>query len=232
MGARHQRTQRAPQHAHECQRRRLAPSPAPCPPSSSGKAMPATSTTGSWCTPAGRPSRHGLGFAGFDGGRATVRDAKRGLEATGYVGVGLARASSVGSTTWSRRPLGDFIPGERNLLAGVLVGLDTQPGRGARTVAAPGGPRHGLPHVRLPDGKRGGPAAPPFALAGGLDYDLAQGWVGSADAEVRYHAPRVYVTAGYKRYMPRFDLWTSGPRSRRCRGTACRARCSSPCCEG
>jgi hypothetical protein len=37
-----------------------------------------------------------LGFAGFDGGRATVRYRKLGLEATGYAGLGLARSSSVG----------------------------------------------------------------------------------------------------------------------------------------
>jgi hypothetical protein len=52
---------------------------------------------------------------------------------------------------------------------------------------------------------------PRVAVAGGLDYDLAQGWVGSADAEVRYTVPRLSATAGYKRYMPRFDLWSIWP---------------------
>ena len=114
MGARHQRTQRAPQHAHECQRRRLllrrhrARLPALgglCP-------LPARLVHGA----AGRQTfTSRLGFAGFDGGRATLRYRKLGLEATGYVGLGLARASSVGVNDPVTAPLGDFIPGERSL---------------------------------------------------------------------------------------------------------------------
>jgi hypothetical protein len=152
-----------------------------------------------------------LGFAGFDGGRATVRDAKRGLEATGYVGVGLARASSVGINNVATSPLGDFIPGERNLLAGVMVGLNTQPVE-ARVQWQRQVDR--ATDYLMSDFLTGSAVIRPlprFALAGGLDYDLAQGWVGSADAEVRYSIPRLYVTAGYKRYMPRFDLWSIWP---------------------
>ena len=48
--------------------------------------------------------------------------AKLGLEATGYVGLGLARSSSVGVNDPVTAPLGDFIPGERSLIGGVLVG--------------------------------------------------------------------------------------------------------------
>ena len=152
-----------------------------------------------------------LGFAGFDGGRATVRYQKFGLEATGYVGLGLARASSVGVNDPVTAPLGDFIPGERSLIAGVLVGFSGGPVE-ARAEWQRQVDRStdymmsdflaGSAVIRL---------LPRVAAAGGLDYDLVQGWVGSADAELRYTAPRLSATAGFKRYMPRFDLWSIWP---------------------
>ena len=133
-----------------------------------------------------------LGFAGFDGGRATLRYRKIGLEATGYLGLGLARASSVGVNDPVTAPLGDFIPGERSLIGGVLVGLASGPVE-ARVQWQRQVDRS--TDYLMSDFLSGSAVIRPFprfAVAGGLDYDLAQGWVGSADAEVRYHrAPRV-----------------------------------------
>ena len=152
-----------------------------------------------------------LGFAGFDGGRATLRYRKLGLEATGYVGLGLARASSVGVNDPVTAPLGDFIPGERSLIGGLLVGLASGPVE-ARVQWQRQVDRS--TDYLMSDFLSGSAVVRPlprFAVAGGLDYDLAQGWVGSADAEVRYTAPRVSATAGYKRYVPRFDLWSIWP---------------------
>lgn len=152
-----------------------------------------------------------LGFAGFDGGRATLYYRKLGLEATGYAGLGLARASSVGINDPVTAPLGDFIPGERSLIGGVLVGLASGP------VEARAQWQRQIDRSTdylMSDFLSGSAVVRPLqriAFAGGLDYDLAQGWVGSADAEVRYTAPRLSATAGYKRYMPRFDLWTIWP---------------------
>lgn len=152
-----------------------------------------------------------LGFAGFDGGRATVRYRKYGLEATGYAGLGLARASSVGVNDPVTAPLGDFIPGERNLIGGVLVGFVGGPveaqAQWQRQVDR-------STDYLMSDFLSGSAVirpVPRLAVAGWLEYDLAQGWVGSADAEVRFTTPRVSATAGYKRYMPRFDLWTIWP---------------------
>ena len=152
-----------------------------------------------------------LGFAGFDGGRATLRYRKYGLEATGYAGLGLARSSSVGVNDPVTAPLGDFIPGERNLIGGVLVGFVGGPveaqAQWQRQVDR-------STDYLMSDFLSGSAVirpVPRVAVAGWLEYDLAQGWVGSADAEVRFTAPRVSATAGYKRYMPRFDLWTIWP---------------------
>ncbi len=152
-----------------------------------------------------------LGFAGFDGGRATVRYRKLGLEATGYAGLGLARSSSVGVNDPVTAPLGDFIPGERSLITGVLLGIASGP------VEARAQWQRQIDRSTdylMSDYLSGSAVIRPLprvALAGGLDYDLAQGWVGSAEAEVRFTAPRVSATAGYKRYVPRFDLWTIWP---------------------
>lgn len=152
-----------------------------------------------------------LGFAGFDGGRVSARYRKLGLEATGYLGLGLARASSVGVNDPVTAPLGDFIPGERSLIGGVLVGLNSGPVEArAQWQRQVDRSTDYLMSDYLTASAVVRPL-PRFAVAGGLDYDLAQGWVGSADAEVRYTAPRVSATAGYKRYMPRFDLWTIWP---------------------
>ena len=152
-----------------------------------------------------------LGFAGFDGGRATVRYRKYGLEATGYAGLGLARSSSVGVNDPVTAPLGDFIPGERNLIGGVLVGFVGGPveaqAQWQRQVDR-------STDYLMSDFLSGSAVirpVPRVAVAGWLEYDLAQGWVGSADAEVRFTAPRVSATAGYRRYMPRFDLWSIWP---------------------
>ena len=152
-----------------------------------------------------------LGFAEFDGGRATVRYHKLGLEASGYAGLGLARASSVGVNDPVTAPLGDFIPGKRNLITGVVAGLTSGP---VQVLAQWQRQVDRSTDYLMSDFLTGTAVIRPLprvAVAGGLDYDLAQGWVGNAEAEVRYTAPRVSATAGYKRYMPRFDLWTIWP---------------------
>lgn len=152
-----------------------------------------------------------LGYAGFDGGRAMVRYQPLGLQATGYIGLGLARSSSVGVNDPVTAPLGDFIPSERSLLAGIQVGIASGP------VEAKAEWQRQIDRSTdylMSDYLAASAVVRPlprFAIAGGLDYDLAQGWVGSADAELRYTVPRVSASAGYKRYMPRFDLWSIWP---------------------
>ncbi len=152
-----------------------------------------------------------LGFAGFDGGRATLRYRKYGLEATGYAGLGLARSSSVGVNDPVTAPLGDFIPGERNLIGGVLVGFVGGPVEAQAQWQRQVDRSTDYLMSDFLSGSAVVRPVPRLAVAGWMEYDLAQGWVGSADAEVRFTAPRVSATAGYKRYMPRFDLWSIWP---------------------
>ena len=66
-----------------------------------------------------------FGWAGFDGGQATLRARKLGLEAGGYAGWGLARSAAVGINSELTAPLGDFIPPERHLLVGAYGGVRT-----------------------------------------------------------------------------------------------------------
>jgi hypothetical protein len=47
-----------------------------------------------------------------------------------------------------------------------------------------------------------------WSLVAGLDYDLANTWVGNADATVRYTSPWLTAVGGLRQYRPHFDLWT------------------------
>src|ERR1043166_6725602 len=151
-----------------------------------------------------------FGFTGFDGGRVTVREARRGLDATAYAGWGLWRGSSLPVTSPALNPLDEFRPPQRTIVAGAGAGW-TSPRVDARVSYE----REVDPSADYFVSERVGldVVARPYAgvsLAGGADYDLAQGWWGSASATVGYTAPggRVNATAGVRRYRPHFDLWT------------------------
>jgi uncharacterized membrane protein len=151
-----------------------------------------------------------FGFTGFDGGRVTVREARRGLDATAYAGWGLWRGSVLPVTSPALNPLDEFRPPERTIVAGAGAGW-TSPRVDARVSYE----REVDPSADYFVSERVGldVVARPYAgvsLAGGADYDLAQGWWGSASATVGYLAPggRFNATAGVRRYRPHFDLWT------------------------
>jgi hypothetical protein len=152
-----------------------------------------------------------LGWAGFDGGMGTLRARKQGVDVTGYLGIGLARAAAVGINDPVTAPLNDFIPPERNLIAGVMAGYRSGPldlrAEWQREVDR-------STDYLMSDRVAGSATVRPVArvaIAGGVEYDLAQGLLGSADASVRYIAPRFQITTGFRRYMPRFDLWSIWP---------------------
>jgi len=151
-----------------------------------------------------------FGLTGFDGGRLTLRDARRGLELTGYAGWGLWRGSALPVTSPALNPLDEFRPPERTIVAGAGAGW-TSPRVDARVSYE----REVDPNVDYFVSERAGldVVARPYAgvsLAAGADYDVAQGWWGNASATLGYIAPggRMSAMAGVRRYRPHFDLWT------------------------
>jgi hypothetical protein len=149
-----------------------------------------------------------LGFTGFDGGKLSLRDAHRGFELDGYLGLGLARATALPVTSQALNPLDDFQPVRRQVVAGGRLGwvsgyadvtLDYQRevDRRSRYFVSD---RAALSANVRPVER--------LSLTAGVDYDIAAGNWGSADATVRYFTGRWGATAGVQRYRPHFDLWT------------------------
>lgn len=149
-----------------------------------------------------------LGFSGFDGARITVRDVKRGFDVVGYLGQGLARGTALPVTSTALNPLDDFQPHDRQIIAGAALGYT-----------------RGLADIRLDYQREVDPRSdyfvseraalatdvrlmPRLALAGGAEYDIAQGLWGTSDLTLRYVAPVFSITGGFQRYRPRFELWT------------------------
>lgn len=148
-----------------------------------------------------------LGASGFDGAAVTVRDGRHGLEATGFVGWGLARGVALPVTSPALNPLDDFQPRRRQVVAGFGAGwtaavadvrVDYQ-----REVAPSGyfvSERLGVSGAVRP--------AAGWSVTGGADYDLAAGWWGSADVSLGYARRAVNASVGARRYRPHFELWT------------------------
>ena len=152
-----------------------------------------------------------LGWTGFDGGMGTLRHQKLGLEATGYVGWGLSRSSPVGVNNPLNVPLGDFVPPLRHRVSGAILGLHSGPvdlrGEWQRETDRATGflineRVAGSGTVRILRN---------LSATGGIEYLLAQDNFGSADASLRWASARVQATAGYRRYFPRFDLYSVWP---------------------
>ena len=149
-----------------------------------------------------------LGYQGFDGARATYRASAAGLEVTGYGGWGLARAVAIPVTSPALNPLDDFQPRNGQL----LVGADVSWRR--RWFDLRGEYRREVdPKVDYFVAERAAASAEVYPLrkvrlAGGAEYDFANGWWGSAEASASYTERRWYGTVEARRYRPFFDLWT------------------------
>jgi len=149
-----------------------------------------------------------LGTIGFDGASITVRDGRRGLEATIYGGWGLARGAALPVTSPALNPLDDFQPGRRQLLLGAEAGWSGRIGDIRGEYLREVDPatdyfvseRVGFAGVARP--------APGWSVSAGADYDLAAGWWGSAEAALGYTTRSVTGSLGVRRYRPHFDLWT------------------------
>jgi hypothetical protein len=149
-----------------------------------------------------------LGLAGFDGGQVILQSRRAGLYGGGYFGFGLARNTSTLITSDVVNPLGEFRPPERHLVFGAMGGWSGGPAelridwqrevdRAAEKQIAD--------RLALSGTVR---AARRVSLTGGAEYDLAQGWLGSADVSLRYTSRAVTASGGYRRYRPHFDLWS------------------------
>jgi opacity protein-like surface antigen len=149
-----------------------------------------------------------LGIVGIDGARGIVRYPALGLEAEGYVGLGLARATALSVSSSALDPLDDFQPRSRQLVAGGALGwagrqanlrLDYQR-EVERESRQFGSERAALSgELRLLSG---------WSVVAGVEYDLANTWFGNADASVRYTTRWLTAVAGARQYRPHFDLWT------------------------
>jgi hypothetical protein len=145
---------------------------------------------------------------GFDGGWGRLRWPAPDLEFTAYGGWGLGQAAAVPVTSPVLNPLDEWRPRDRQLVAG------------AEAAWAPG-----PADVRLEYRREVDPGTDYFVseraalsftgrpwralrAAGGADYNLAEGHLGSADLAVSWLAGRWSVTAGGRRYRPFFSLWT------------------------
>ncbi len=154
------------------------------------------------------PTRFGV--TGFDGAALTVRSTRRGLEATGYAGWGLARGAALPVTSPVLNPLDDFQPRDRQIVAGLGTGWTT-----TRADLRVSYQREVDPGSHYFVSERVGADAalrpfPGWTLTGGAEYDLAAGLWGSAEATLGYTRPRgtLVATLGARRYRPHFELWT------------------------
>jgi hypothetical protein len=144
---------------------------------------------------------------GFDGGWLRYRWDDASLEFTGYGGWGLARASALSVLSPALNPLDEWRPRDRQLVAGAEAAW-----------------LHRIADVRLEYRREIDPQDDYFVseraalslgaraaavrVTGGLDYNIAEGHLGSADATVTYLHSRYSVSGGARRYRPYFSLWT------------------------
>lgn len=149
-----------------------------------------------------------LGPTSIDGARASARVGATGLEAEGWAGWGLARATALPITSPALNPLDEFRPSQRSTVFGAAAGYSGRDGH-AR-----------LEYQRELDGRSDYLVAERAAfsgdvritryltLSGGAEYDLAQGFWGSADVQARYVSPILTTAVQARHYRPHFDLWT------------------------
>jgi hypothetical protein len=113
-------------------------------------------------------------------------------------------------TSPALNPLDEYRPPERTIVAGGGAGWTTSHGDVRFTYQ-----REVDPSVHYFVSERMGVdgALRPYrgvTLSGGAEYDMAQGWWGSAEGTLAYVAPngRVNAMTALRRYRPHFDLWT------------------------
>jgi hypothetical protein len=144
---------------------------------------------------------------GFDGAWARGRWEAASLEFTGYGGWGLGQAAVLPVSSPALNPLDDWRPRDRQ----IAMGAEAAWFHGATDVRAE--------YRREMDPRDGNFVSERTALSlrtrvasvdmsGGVDYNMAEGHLGSADMTLTYVDPRFTVAGGARRYRPYFSLWT------------------------
>ncbi|MDH3495632.1 MAG: hypothetical protein OER21_02610 [Gemmatimonadota bacterium] len=151
-----------------------------------------------------------FGYTGFDGARAHARFLGGALTASAYGGWGLAWGTPLPITSDAVNPLGEFRPGQRQIVVGGDLAWAVRGARGRilyeRQIDP--GPDH------LVAERVGGDVelsvVRNVTLSGGADYDLAFGEMGSAEATLAVAIPsaKTSVAVGGRRYRPYFELWS------------------------
>lgn len=146
---------------------------------------------------------------GFDGAWLRYRFDELPLELTGYGGWGLGQAASLPVMSPALNPLDEWRPRDRQIVAGLETAwfyrtadvrleyrreIDPQD---YYVVSERAGLSFAAPAWRLP-----------LRVAGGMDFNIAEGHLGSADIRLTYARARYTVSAGARRYRPFFSLWT------------------------
>ena len=148
------------------------------------------------------------GMSSLDGLRVTWRPAADIFEFGGYAGWGLARGTILPVTSPAVNPLDDYQPSTRQIVFGALAGAHSS------SFDVQAEYRRELdPSTNYIVAERTALSAQlrPVArlrVVTGIDYDIAQGLLGNADATVSYAGARFWATVGAKHYRPFFDLWT------------------------
>ena len=144
---------------------------------------------------------------GFDGGWLRYRWNRAALELTGYGGWGLAQASAVSATSPALNPLDEWRPRDRQIVAG------TEAAWLYRNLDVRAEYRREIdPQDRYFVSERTafsfGARVAAVRVTGGLDYNIAEGHLGSGDLSLTYLRPQFSVSGGVRRYRPYFSLWT------------------------
>jgi len=144
---------------------------------------------------------------GFDGGWARIRWDRASLDFTAYGGWGLGQSAAVPANSPALNPLDEWRPSDRQLVAGAEAALrlrDVDVRAEYRREIDP--QDHYFVSERTAFSFDASAAA--LRLTGGLDYNIAEGHLGSADLTLTYLHSRFSVSGGARRYHPYFSLWT------------------------
>jgi hypothetical protein len=151
------------------------------------------------------PSR--LEPLGFDGGSVEGRWRDASIEFGGYGGWGLGRAAVVPVMSPALNPLDEWRPAKRQIVAGLEAGWHSSAVDARAEYRREIDPQdHNIVSERTVLSL--GAQFAPFHAAGSVDYNIAEGTVGSADVTLTYTRPRLSVTGGARRYRPYFSLWS------------------------
>ena len=145
---------------------------------------------------------------GFDGAWGRLRWDRADLEIEGYGGWGLGQAAVVSATSPLLTPLDDFRPANRQIVAGAVAAWRPSVGEVRAEYRREVDPDQDYFVSERASLSASARPASWLLASGGVDYNIAEGNWGSADASLTWVRPRFSLTAGGRRYRPYFSLWT------------------------